>query len=319
MKTPFFDSLIDDFGIWQHTSGKRIFPSHGYALDDAARGLLACLALGKERESNVLFDYILKSRHKDGFYGFATADHKFFRLPSSDDAKGQVIWALGYAHSKNFRSAEALQAISELKGSIISMDHMRGHAYAILGAIYVDPDFAKKEYAKLQSFFNYVSPDWPWPESIMTYGNGMMAYAFLRYGKLMGDDNAAAFGIRLLTFIHEKCTTDRVLGPIGNDGWLPKDSEKVPDYSQQPIDTAYMIWAWVAAYEIYKNEDYLLKAQVWMDWFDGKNIKGEKMYDPKTLMCFDGIDKSGIHHNSGAESNICFVLSKYILDNKVTI
>ena len=51
METPFFDYLIDNFGIWQHSNGQEIYSSKGYALDDAARGLVACLALRQARPS----------------------------------------------------------------------------------------------------------------------------------------------------------------------------------------------------------------------------------------------------------------------------
>ena len=58
MDTPFFDTLIDDFGIWQHTDGQAILRHEGYALDDAARGLLLCLALNRTSQAEVLFDYL---------------------------------------------------------------------------------------------------------------------------------------------------------------------------------------------------------------------------------------------------------------------
>ena len=56
-----------------------------------------------------------------------------------------------------------------------------------------------------------------------------------------------------------------------------------------------------------------------MDWFDSKNIKLKKMYDPKSLKCFDGIDQAGINYDSGAESNICLLLSLHMLKKHLTI
>lgn len=77
--TPYFDSLIDDFGIWQHTDENTILHSEGYALDDAARGLLLTLALDRTEQSEVLFSYILKSQSKDGYYGFARQERNFIQ------------------------------------------------------------------------------------------------------------------------------------------------------------------------------------------------------------------------------------------------
>ena len=100
---------------------------------------------------------------------------------------------------------------------------------------------------------------------------------------------------------------------------MAKNQLKVPTYSQQPIDAAYMIWAWMAAYQCFEKSIYHQSAKRWLAWFEGKNIKLKKMYDPKSLKCFDGIDKDGINYDSGAESNICWLLSLYIMKNHLTI
>lgn len=319
MKTPFFDSLIDDFGIWQHTSGKRVFPSHGYALDDAARGFLLCLALDRQQQPHVLFDYLERSRHKQGFYGFATDKRQFFRFPSSEDAAGQVVWAMGYAVSKDFEVKRAQRLINDIKASLIGFEHMRGYAYAILGALYVDKRLAKQLMDAFWAFFAGTTDDWPWPEASMTYGNGLMPYVFLRYGVTMDDKKMADFGYRLLTFIQHVCEDNRIMGPIGNDGWYPKGSLRVPAYSQQPIDAAYMIWAWIAAYKYSGKNSDMENARRWMEWFEGNNIAHQQMYDPKTLLAYDGIDKKRVHHDSGAETNICFLMSRLMLEKNIII
>ncbi len=317
--TTYFDNLIDDFGIWQHTDGVDILRGEGYALDDAARGLLLTLALGRNEQSDVLLSYILKSRAKTSFYGFATPKRHFIPNIASDDATGQTIWAAGFALSKNFRRHDCNQLISDITLYLDTTKNMRGYAYALLGAVYVNQEMADHYYNKLRSFFENTDDDWPWPESVMTYGNGIIAYAFLRYGLLYHNKPAVTFGRKLLLFTEERCTNGRYRGPIGNDGWLPRGTKVAPDYSQQPIDAAYMIWAWLAAYRISASPADKKHAFDWMQWFEGDNIAKTKMYDPNDMRCFDGIDIGGVHHNSGAESNICLLLSKYMLTNEVTI
>jgi hypothetical protein len=56
-----------------------------------------------------------------------------------------------------------------------------------------------------------------------------------------------------------------------------------------------------------------------LSWFDGDNITNSPMYDKDSLKCYDGIDKKGINSHSGAESNICLLLSLYMIKNKITI
>lgn len=319
MKTIYFDHLIDDFGIWQHTNGQRILKQHGYALDDAARGLLACLTLNKRAQAEVLFGYLERSYKDSHLYGFAHADHTFFDYPASEDATAQTIWALGYAYSLGFQKAKALKLIRQLQPALDAMTHVRGPAYALLGALYVDEKLTQNLLTKLQRFFANATREWPWAEDIMTYGNGILPYAFLRHAIVTGDKTSANFGRRLLEFVQEKCETDRVLGPIGNEGWLARDSDTVPDYSQQPIDSAYMIWAWLAAHQLSHLEGDLAQAARWWQWFEGNNILKTRMYDPKTLKAYDGIDRQGVHYHSGAESNICLVLSMKLLETKQTI
>lgn len=320
MNTPFFDSLIDDYGIWQHTDGQTIYKGEGYALDDAARGLLLCLALQKTKQAEVLFKYIKKSRYNQSFYGFATDKHKLIQYPASEDAIGEVIWSLGFAYSLDFHRKEIKEIIETCWPTIMKFEHMRGYAYALLGTVYFDNDLSKKLADKLLSFFADTDHKWLWPEPVMTYGNGIIPYALLRYGLVSGDKTISQFGLKVCQFLESKCELGgRILGPIGNEGWLAKSATVVPEYSQQPIDAAYMIWAWLAAYQCFGQEKYFVQAKKWQEWFDGHNIKKERMYDPLTLKCYDGIDRGGVHYNSGAESNICLLLSLLMLDLKTTI
>lgn len=318
-QTPFFDSLIDDFGIWQHTDGSNILLEEGYALDDATRGLLFTLALGRMEQSEVLFSYILKSCMKSGFYGFSTSDRHFIPNLASDDATGQVIWAAGYSLSKGFHYDESQKLIDSITEYLDKTEHMRGYAYALLGSIYIGKELASHYYEKLRAFFENIDDDWPWPEESLTYGNGIMPYAFLRYGLVYGDKSAIQLGRKLLVFLEEKCTHGRQRGPIGNEGWLARDDDIAPTYSQQPIDAAYMAWAWLVAFQISSDESDRKLSQAWMRWFEGDNVAHEKMYDSNDMRCFDGIDSWEVHYHSGAESNICLLLSKYMLAENVTI
>ncbi len=319
MKTPFFDSLIDDFGIWHHSDGHNIMADEGYALDDAARGLLVCLALNKVKQAETLFEYLQKSRHKNGCYGFATKDRRFIKYPASADAAGQVAWAMGYAYSVGFHAKEAKETVLSLAPTILNHKHVRGYAYAILGALYVDKGLAKKLVQKLTRAFKAGTDEWLWPEPIMTYGNGIIPYAYLRYGLIIDDDAISKFGLKILEFVQKMCQHNRLPSPIGYEGWLPQNAMVVPQYSQQPIDAAYMVWAWLAAYQCFGQNKYHNMAKEWAAWFEGRNINAGRLYDPKTLKCFDGIDKEGINYHSGAESNICLLLTFYMMQHEDTI
>ncbi|MFZ2125196.1 MAG: hypothetical protein WA087_00225 [Candidatus Saccharimonadales bacterium] len=327
MNTPYFDSLFDDFGIWQHADGIKPIASEGYALDDATRGLVLCLTLNRMDQADVLFDYILKSKIDNILYGFSTDEHKFINAPASEDAMGQIIWAFGYAISINYRKEEAEEFINSLVPSLLSMRSLRGPVYALLGAVYIDDILASIIAENIMKRFEGLSDDWLWPEETITYGNGIVPYALLRYALVSDDKKAETLGRKALEFLEKCCTIDRIRGPIGNEDWFSKGESKPADFKQQPIDTAYMVWAWMAAYQISKNPDDLEYANLWMKWFEGDNIAGGKMYDPATLKAYNGIDRpghpesdeKGVNYHSGAETNICFLLSLWMTKEQKTI
>lgn len=315
----FFDGLIDDFGIRHHTDGQNWLKSTGYSLDDAARGLLVCLTLGKQAKAEVLLGYIEKSRVGSDFYGFASAERQFNTYPCSEDAKGQVVWALGYALSRNFEVAKCQQALAHIQDSLLEMRYVRGYAYALLGSVYFDLELAAKIVKKIDSFMRNCTEGWFWPEDQLTYGNGIVPYSLLRYSLLAKDEAAAQTAGKLLNFLQQACTESRALGPIGNDGWFKKGDARPADYSQQPVDAAYMVMAWLAEYQYSNDKASLNQTKNWLDWFEGNNIAGQKMYQPDDLKSFDGIDKDGINPHSGAESNICFLLARHLYEQRLSI
>lgn len=327
MNTPYLDSLFDDFGIWQHADGVRPIASEGYALDDATRGLIFCLALKRTNQADVLFDYILKSKKDNILYGFATDKHEFINAPASEDAIGQIIWAFGYSISINYRKKEAEEFIDILVPGLLSMRSLRGPVYALLGALYFDDILASIIAKNIMKRFEGLTDDWFWPEESITYGNGIIPYAILRYARVSNDTKAESLGRKVLEFLEHCCTTDRIRGPIGNEGWFTRGDLKPADYKQQPIDAAYMVWAWLSAYQLSNNPDDLKFAKSWMQWFEGDNIAHGIMYDKKTMKAYNGIDRighpesdaKGINYHSGAETNICFLLSLWMLKTNQTI
>lgn len=317
MRTKFFDSLIDDFGIWQHTDGQKILASEGYSLDDAARGLIVCQLLGRPRQSEVLLSYIEKSYKDSRFYGFASADRKFDKkdYPASEDATSQAYWAASLCQKNGFEVKRAKRITSLVSDAVSKSKHIRGKAYGLLGAIYVDRPLADKLANKIITSFKKATKDWYWPEEVVTYGNGIIPYSLLRLALISGDQRSLSTGLKALDFLDRICTVNRVRGPIGNDGWFKKDMPKAPDYSQQPVDAAYMVLACLAAFKLTKDEKYQTSAEQWASWFDGQNIAKTPMIDPDSLKCFDGINRDGINQHSGAESNICYLLTKLVMGN----
>jgi hypothetical protein len=76
-----------------------------------------------------------------------------------------------------------------------------------------------------------------------------------------------------------------------------------------------MIWACIEAFIVSGEEKYLHRAKEIVEWFSGKNITNQQMYDPATGRCYDGIvSETEVNRNSGAESTIEALLSLQAFD-----
>ena len=80
-------------------------------------------------------------------------------------------------------------------------------------------------------------------------------------------------------------------------------------YDQQPIDAAAMVEACAEAYLITGQKKYKDKMIQAFQWFLGNNIVGKPIYDFTNGGSRDGIRKTGINENEGAESSIEVIIS----------
>ena len=96
---------------------------------------------------------------------------------------------------------------------------------------------------------------------------------------------------------------------ISNKGWLNK-GEIPAGYGEQPIDVAYTILALDRFYSVLGNEEYAHKLKVAFNWFYGENHLRRIIYNPATGGCFDGLEEYSINLNQGAESTVCYLLSR---------
>lgn len=319
IETKYFDKLIDDFGIWRHSDGAEVVRNDGYSLGDSAGGLLVALALGKNEKAETLFSYIQKSQMVDSAFGFADKDRNFVTEIASNEAIGQTVWAMGLAYSKSFYRNESVRLINKLTLNLDKASDMYGFAFGLLGAVYVNKELSDYYFGKLKAFFVDMSEEWMWSGPIVAGGSGIVPYAFLRYGSVFKDDEAIQLGRKILLFLEKCCTYERQRGPIGSEGWMTREAEVAPNYSQSPIDAAYMVWAWFIAFQISNDSFDKERYDGWMQWFEGNNILRIKMYDSSDMHCFDSIESWGVSYTSSAQSNICLLLSKYMTTENQTL
>ncbi|MFA7253982.1 MAG: hypothetical protein WC107_05520 [Patescibacteria group bacterium] len=307
--------LTDEFGIWQHTKGKKIDKKMGYALDDSARALVFAALGGFKAEAKIYLQYVLKSVESDS--NFFTPGRKPIKFPMSDDAMGQAYWASSLCLQSGIHSRLSEQVINKIHPKLSRIANIRGRNYVLLGSSKYDHDLTTVlvDYIK-QEFYLHSTKNWKWPENRLTYGNAIIPLSVLAASEDLMDKELEEIGLSMLDFLNRRAKYQKIPIAIGNKGWYIKGGKKGL-FDQQPIDPAYQVMANVKAYEISRERKYLEEAVVYFEWFWGKNIAGKSLVDQENESVRDGIMESGLSNNRGAENIACYLIAQQMLDKFV--
>lgn len=301
------DRLTDDFSIWQHTRSDEIDRAHGYALDDAARGLLAALVYDDHDKILIYKNFLKKAI--GGNRPIIFFDHNREPLPieCSEDALGEAYWALAESKKANLLSADDEELLNSAGKYAEKMTSIRGRSYSILGALEHNPELARRFAKSISSLtVNNSSAEWCWPEDMLTYGNAIIPYSLLRAANKFNDDELKNVALSMITFLNKETKVEGRPIAIGNMGWHQKGGQKALS-SQQPIDPAYQVLANVEAWKLSNNEEFIDEACSYFSWFWGNNIIGESLINIKRESVYDSLEK---RENQGAENIVCYLLAQ---------
>jgi hypothetical protein len=163
--------------------------------------------------------------------------------------------------------------------------------------------------ARLDAAFR-TSPDaaWPWPETILTYENGLPVQALLAAGVHLGDGPMVDAGLRTLDWLVESQTAPSGhLSPIGN-GWWRRDGVR-SRFDQQPIEAAALVLAAHAALAATGQSRHRDAMEQAYGWFLGANDLGIPVASPGDGACFDALTPDGVNANQGAESTLVWLIA----------
>jgi hypothetical protein len=305
--------LTDDFSIWQHTVGREIDKTNGYALDDAARALLAAVELKRPDLATIYIGFIEKCCTAERVINFYTAGREVWDRPWSPDALAETYWALAVAVSHDIEAGRCQAIIQQaiLPRLYELRQWLRARCYLVIGAVLIDQKLATELTEELLAEYRAnAHADWPWPEEELFYGNAIIPYALLEAGRLLGFDEAAEAGMKMLRFLNGVCLLpDGKVHLVGNQGWYPRGG-RVAEFGEQPIDAAYAILANVSAYRQTKASAWLEAAGEYLRWFWGANRTGEPLVNWTDGSVGDGIDESGVSPNRGAENVVCYLYAQ---------
>lgn len=312
--------------------------SSGYTLDDNARALIAfCYHYEQFKNKEVIsyislyLDFVILCQKANGTFINYIDENNQVHIKNDyvnlEDSNARAIWALGTVISfgeilPNSIIERANSCFLKCKNWVGTLLSPRAVGFAIKG-LYRFYTSRKDEWASIaidQLAKNLISnydlntaKTWKWYEQYLTYANSIlpeaMLCAYLATHKKVYKDTA----MESFDFLMSKMFTRGEFKVISNRGWY-HINKKAKRYGEQPIDVAYTIEALELFYYTFKNPEYKNKMNKAFNWFMGDNHLQQIIYDPQTGGCLDGLEKTNVNLNQGAESSICYLIARLIIE-----
>ena len=324
------DAISDATGIFQHATGSRPDPRHGYCTDDVARALVVDLLHARElgwpaveasAERGVRFLAEAFESSTGLFRNFRRADRSWVEAPASEDAHARALLALGESIA-GLPGGPLLERAGELFErafpAAVELAYIRPRAAVLLACEAADRGglgvtrggYRELADALLGAFESPgLSEAWPWPEALVTYENGLPARALIVTGLALDRPEMVGVGLRVLDWLVEHQTAPGGhLAPVGNRGWWRRGG--VPArYDQQPIEATSLLLAAAAGYYATGSRRYQEVMEMAYAWYLGANDGGVRVAVPERGASHDGLTPAGVNGNQGAESTLMWLIA----------
>jgi glycosyltransferase involved in cell wall biosynthesis len=320
--------LTDDTGIVQHAKYGVPNLKEGYCVDDNSRALIMTLMAWRQNKDEdalslipVYLSFIHYMQLENGdFRNFLSFSRQFLDEYGSDDSFGRTIWALGYLI--RFAPNDAFKQIGReiFLNSVQHFEHVnsiRGAANVIIGISYFLKATSDEGMVKtmrelcdklVSGYHSSKADDWTWFEEKMTYDNAILPLAFYRAYEITDDQAYFDIAEETTRFLEAVVFRQDYLVPVGNEGWYSKGGT-FPEFDQQSIDVMAMVLLYHQKFQITHSTDCIDKMFKCYMWFLGENSLRLPLFDHETMGCCDGLMKTGINRNQGAESTLAYWIS----------
>ncbi|MBN1126022.1 MAG: glycosyltransferase [Sedimentisphaerales bacterium] len=320
--------LTDDTGLLQHAKSTIPDRDHGYCTDDNARAVVVMAkhyAQYSDPESLRLFDIYLSFLHyaqdANGLVrNFMGYDRRWWAEEPAHDALGRTLWAFGAVLSQ----PPASRYVPLVKDCFDhSVQHVpvlspRGKAYSIFGMAEYLKQFPgasdiKRHFLLAADFlwdlFHRTHDEkWLWFEDILAYDNAVLPHAMYVAAQVTGEQKYLDVAEKTSRFLLDNTFIDGRFRFIGCNGWYPRGGHR-SSFGQQPIEAVSTVMMLRAAYNVTGDLSMLTLQRLAFDWFLGRNDLHVPIFDFQTKGCSDGLERTGVNMNQGAESMVSFFLS----------
>lgn len=316
--------MTDDVGVLQHATHGVPDRRFGYTTDDQSRALIAMVrhheAIGQAASVQlalVYLSYLQFAQRPDGrFRNTLDYGRQWLDQGGTEDTLGQSVWALGVA-----LAAAPTEGMGRLAEELLTnalpqaaqLRHPRSIAYALCGLSEVPEagDVATIAYQLaerlLAAFARERRPGWEWCDQTLSYANSKIPEALLRAGTAFDQDAWVTLGLQSLDCVLQATHDGTLFDFVGNQGWRTRHGE-ASVYAQQPIEAGYTAEVCAYAAAVTGDTRYQELAAQSGAWLLGRNRLGIPLYDPASGICVDGMERTGVSENTGAESVVCALI-----------
>lgn len=339
VKLDHIKKLTTERGIIQFCKVCKPDLASGYTLDDNARALIAmCFHYelfrekGDLRYMGIYLNFIEQCQQPSGTFVNYIDENNREHIKNNhvnlEDSNARAVWALGtvISHGKLLPEGVVNRAticLLKCAGWVKSIMSPRAIGFTIKGLFLyhsasgddrVIPVIEKLAKNLISHYDLIAAKDWKWFEEYMTYANSLLPEAMLYTYLVTGDFAYKKTALESMDFLLSKLFVNGCFKAISNNGWLQKGIAPRL-YGEQPIDVSYTIQSLNIFYKTFRIHGYGEMMTRAFDWFLGKNHLNQTMYNPATGGCYDGLEKDSVNLNQGAESTICYLMARLVMEH----
>lgn len=334
IKLDHFKKMTTNIGIIQFSKISEPDISSGYTLDDNARALIAVCShyklFGDQESIKFIAKYlnfIHRCQTSSGTFVNYIDENNHEHIKNNyinlEDSNARAVWALGTVISlKDYLSDEIIDLATfcfiDALPWVKNILSPRSIGFAIKGLyLYYEATkdkriaFAIEKLAKnlITDYDVNSTVDWYWFENFMTYANSILPEAMLYSYLISGKQIHKKIAIESFDFLLSKMFVDDHFKAISNKGWYQRGVEP-NQYGEQPIDVSYAVLTLDLFHKTLNDSRYEVLKEKAFSWFLGKNHLHQMIYNSITGGCHDGLEKSNVNLNQGAESTICYLMAR---------
>ncbi|MBK0369897.1 glycosyltransferase [Flavobacterium agrisoli] len=332
--------MTTDLGMIQFCQISEPDLESGYTIDDNARALMAMVKHYQLHDDEAdlhylktYLNFIIRCQLPEGNFTNYIDQHNQIEARNEhenlEDANGRAVWALGTLMRLNTVKTlpssmvyRATACLNKALSYVAQLQSPRAMGFAIKGlyALYqVTPTpkllaLIQDRADKIAALYEHTAvANWKWYENKLTYANSVLPEALLLAHLVTDESRYKKIALESLHFLIDKMYTDNQLKIISNQGWHEKNA--IPyEYGEQPIEAYYMMNTLDLFYKTFHDPLYKRYLKLAFDWYLGKNHLKQILYNPITGGCYDGLEKENINLNQGAESTVCYLSARLLIE-----